>query len=170
MRFSIKERVWSLPEAFVVRDDAGNAVFEILGKFFHIGDDLVMVDSPARREMIHIRQHVLSLMPLYEIYGNGHLLASVHEQIRLFGEGFKIEAGDGSILHVNGDIWGWNFSITDDTGHLLAQIGRQFSIFRDSYAIDVAQGVDAPFMVALVIVIDMVRQHHEQQHHMQTLH
>ena len=136
MRFYIKEKVWSPTEAFVVRDDAGNAVFEIRGKFFHIGDDLVMVDSSTGQELIHIQQHVLSLMPLYEMYRNGQLLASVHEQFRLFGEGFKIEAGDGSILHVNGDIWQWNFSVTGDAGHLLAQIGRQFSIV-DSYAIDV---------------------------------
>ena len=38
MRFYIKEKVWSPTEAFVVRDDAGNAVFEIRRKFFHIGD------------------------------------------------------------------------------------------------------------------------------------
>lgn len=170
MRFYIKERVWSLPEAFIVRDDAGNAVFEIRGKFFHFGDDPVMVDSSTGQELVHIQQRVLSLMPLYEMYRNGQLLASVHEQFRLFGEGFKIEAGDGSILHVNGDIWQWNFSVTDERGNQLAQIGRQFSLFRDSYAIDVAPGADAPFMVALVIVIDMVREHHEQQHHMQTVH
>lgn len=91
-------------------------------------------------------------------------IASIHQQFQLFGEGFEIETGDGSILHVNGDVWRWNFSVTDEAGRLLAQIGRQFSII-DSYAIDVEQGVDAPFMVALVIVIDMVRQHHEQAEH-----
>ena len=33
--------------------------------------------------------------------------------------------------HVNGDIWRWNFTVSDDNGNLLAQIGRQFSIFRE---------------------------------------
>jgi len=29
MRYHIRERAWSLTEAFVVRDDAGNAVLEV---------------------------------------------------------------------------------------------------------------------------------------------
>jgi uncharacterized protein YxjI len=164
MRFHIRERAWTLTEAFVVRDDAGNAVFEVRGKFFHIGDDLVIFDRYSGQELARIKQRVLSLMPHYEIYRNGQPWASMHEQFRLFGEGFKIETGNGT-LHVNGDIWRWNFSVTDDYGNLLAQIGRQFSIFRDSYAVDVAQGVDAPFTIALAIVIDMVREHHEHKEH-----
>ncbi len=163
MRFHIKERAWSLTEAFVVRDDAGQPAFEIRGKFFHIGDDLVMSDRATGQELVHIKQRVLSLLPHYEIYRNGQHWASIHEQFRLFGEGFKIEASNGMIFHVRGDIWKWNFSVTDANGNLLAQIGRQLSLFRDSYAVDVVQGVDAPFIIALAIVIDMVREHHEEK-------
>ncbi len=165
MRFHIRERAWSLTEAFVVRDDAGQPVFEVRGKFFHIGDDLVMFDIRTGQELVHIKQRLLSLLPHYEIYRNGQLWASMHEQFRLFGERFKIEGANGMIFHVDGDIWNWNFSVSDDNGNLLAQIGRQFSLFRDSYAVDVAQGVDAPFVIALAIVIDMVREHHERRDH-----
>jgi uncharacterized protein YxjI len=165
MRYHIRERAWSLTEAFVVRDDAGNAVFEVRGKFFHIGDNLVMYDRYTGQELVQIRQRVLSLLPHYEIYRNGQHWASMHEQFRLFGEAFKVEGSNGMVFHVNGDIWKWNFSVSDNNGNLLARIGRQFSIFRDSYAIDVAQGVDAPFVVALAIVIEMVKDHHEHKEH-----
>jgi len=165
MRFHIRERAWSLTEAFVVRDDTGQPVFEVRGKFFHIGDDLVMFDIRTGQELVHIKQRLLSLLPHYEIYRNGQLWASMHEQFRLFGERFKIAGANGMIFHVDGDIWNWNFSVSDDNGNLLAQIGRQFSLFRDSYAVEVAQGVDAPFVVALAIVIDMVREHHERRDH-----
>jgi uncharacterized protein YxjI len=163
MRYHIKERAWSLTEAFVVRDDGGNPVFEIRGKFFHIGDDLVMFDRSSGQELVHIKQRILSLMPHYEIYRNGQLWASMHEQFKFFGERFKIEGAEGMVFHVEGDIWNWNFSVSDNYGNLLAQIGRQLSIFRDSYAVDVAQGVDAPFVIALAIVIDMIREHHEHR-------
>ena len=163
MRFHIRERAWSLTEAFLVRDDAGQPVFEIRGKFFHIGDDLVMFDIRTGQELVHIKQRVISLLPHYEIYRGGQHWASMHEQFRLFGERFKIEGGNGMTFHVDGDIWNWNFSVSDDYGNLLAQIGRQFSLFRDSYAVEVAQGVDAPFVISLAIVIDMVREHHERK-------
>jgi len=162
MRYHIKERAWSLTEAFVVRDDAGHAVFEIRGKFFHIGDNLIMYDCYTGQELVHIKQRVISLLPHYEIYRNGQQWASMHKQFRLFGEAFKVEGSNGMAFHVKGDIWKWNFSVSDNYGNLLAQIGRQFSIFRDSYAVDVAQGVDGPFMVALAIVIEMVKEHHEK--------
>ena len=89
MRYHIKERAWSLTEAFLVRDDAGQPVFEIRGKFFHIGDNLVMYDRYTGQELVHIKQRVISLLPHYEIYRNGQHWASMHEQFRLFGEAFK---------------------------------------------------------------------------------
>jgi uncharacterized protein YxjI len=161
----MRERAWSLTEAFVIRDDAGNPVFEVRGKFFHIGDDLVMFDRYTGQELVHIKQHILSLLPRYEIYRDGQLWADVHEQFRFFGERFKVEGANGIIFHVDGDIWRWNFTVSDDQGNLLAQIGRQFSIFRDSYAVDVAPNVDAPFILALAIVIEMVKEHHERKEH-----
>ena len=165
MRYHLRERAWSLTEAFVVRDDAGNAVFEIRGKFFHIGDDLVMFDRYTGQEVARIKQRILSLLPRYDIYRNGQHWAGVHEQLRLFGERFKVEGENGMIFHVDGDIWRWNFRVTDNNGNVLGRVGRQFSIFRDSYAVDVAPGVDAPFIIALAVVIELVKEHHERKEH-----
>ncbi len=163
MRYHMRERAWSLTEAFIIRDDAGNAVLEVRGKFFHIGDDLVMFDRYSGQEVVHIKQRVLSLLPRYEIYRNGQPWADVHEQFRLFGERFKVEGGNGMVFHVDGDIWQWNFTISDANGNLMGNVGRQFSLFRDSYAVNVAPGVDAPFVIALAIVLEMVKEHHERK-------
>jgi len=38
-------------------------------------------------------------------------------------------------------------------------------VFRDSYAVDIAPGVDAPFILSLAIVIEMVKEHHEKKEH-----
>ncbi len=162
MRYHLRERAWHLTEDFLVRDDAGHAVFEIRGKFFHIGDDLLMFDRHTGQEVLHIKQRVLSLLPHYDISRDGVRLASVHEQFRFFGERFKVEGDNGMVFHVNGDIWRWNFTVSDSYGNLMGQVSRQLSIFRDSYAVDVAPGVDAAFIIALAVVIEMVKEHHEE--------
>jgi uncharacterized protein YxjI len=162
MRYHLRERAWHLTEDFLVRDDAGHAVFEIRGKFFHIGDDLLMFDCHTKQEVVRIKQRVLSLLPHYDISRNGVRLASVHEQFRFFGERFKVEGDNGMIFHVDGDIWRWNFAVSDNYGNLMGQVSRQFSLFRDSYAIEVAAGVDIPFIIALAVVIEMVKEHHEE--------
>lgn len=164
MRYHIKERAWSLPEDFVVRDDDGSAVFEIRGAFENIDDDLVLIDRSTRQEMAraHVKQHMPSLALQYEIHRNGRLWANMHDRFRFFHEDFKIETGDGSTMRIKGDTVRWYFSVVDQTGYPLAHIGSQYSKFPDSYAIEVAQDVDEVAMVALVIVMDMVRERQEQ--------
>jgi uncharacterized protein YxjI len=163
MRYHMRERAWSLTEAFIVRDDRGQPVFEIRGKFFHIGDNLLMYEQHSDQPVVQIKQQVLSLLPCYDIYRNGQHWARVNEQLSLFGERFHVKGDNGMTFHIQGNIWDWNFSISDDHGNLLGQVSRQLSLFRDSYAIDVAPGVDAPFIIALAIVLEMVKEHHDKK-------
>ena len=163
MRYHMRERAWSLTEAFVIKNDAGHPAFEVRGKFFHIGDDLLMIDRHTGQQVAHIKQRMLSLLPHYDIYRNGQHWASVSEQWRLFGERFKVKCDNDMVFHVQGDIWRGHFDIGDDYGNLLATVSRQFSIFRDSYAVDIANGVDVPFILSLAIVIEMVKEHHEKR-------
>jgi uncharacterized protein YxjI len=164
MRYHLKERAWSLTEAFVVRDDARHEVLDIRGKFFHIGDDLVMHDRRTGQEVLHIKQRLLSLRPSYDLYRQNQHLANVHEKfLQFFGERFQIKGEDGMVLHIDGNLWNWNFSISDQAGNLLGQVNRQFAIFRDSYVVDVAQGVDAAFIIGLAVVLEMVKEHHEKR-------
>lgn len=163
MRYHLRERAWSLTEAFLVRDDAGRPVFEIRGKFFHIGDNLMMYEHHSGQPVVQIKQRVLSLLPCYDIYRNDQHWARVNEQLQLFGERFKIKGDNGMAFHIQGDVWNWNFSVSDDRGNLLGQISRKLSIFRDSYAIDVATGVDVPFIIALAVVVEMVKEHHDKK-------
>ncbi|GCE28226.1 hypothetical protein KDA_37100 [Dictyobacter alpinus] len=161
MRYHLREHAWGLTDTFTVRDDAGNAVFEIHGKFFHIGDNLIIRDSYSGQDLIQIKQHMLSLKPSYDIYRNGEHWANVHEQFHLFGERFKVTGGNGMVFHIDGSVWNWNFTVSDDAGNLMGQVGRELSLFHESYAVDVAPGVDVPFMIALAVVLEMVRDHHE---------
>ena len=163
MRYHLRERAWSIREAFLVRDDNRNPVFEVRGKFFHIGDDLLMYDVRTGQQLVRIQQTVLSLLPRYQIYRNGQHWADIHEQFRLFGERFKVQGEQGIVFHIDGDIWKWNFRISDGNNNVLGYVNRQLSIFRDSYTVDVDPGVDAPFIISLAIVIEMVKEHHEKR-------
>lgn len=164
MRYHLRERAWSLTEAFLVRDDRGHGIFEIRGRFFHIGDNLVLRDLATGQELVEIKQRLISLRPAYDIYRQGQHWANVYEQIHLFGgERFKVQGENGMVFHIQGNLWDWNFAITDNAGNLWATVGRQLSLFRDSYAVDVASGVDAPFIISLAVVIELVKLHHEER-------
>jgi uncharacterized protein YxjI len=164
MQFYIKERAWSLREEFIVRDRDGRAIFKVQGKFFHIGDNLSIIDLATRQEVAHIKQKIFALTPHYEIYRQGTHWASLHEKLlHLFGERFKIQLEDGETYHIQGNIWNWDFTVINSRGDLLAQISKRISLFVDSYGVEVAQGVDVPLIIAMAIVIEMIRHHHAEK-------
>lgn len=164
MKFHIKERAWTIREEFLVRDQNGQPVFKVKGKFFHIGDNLRLLDLEERAEAAHIKQKVLALTPHYEIYQNGAHWVSLHEKLlHLFGERFKIKLENGETYHIQGNIWNWDFTVSNERGDLLAEISKRISLFSDSYGVDIAQGVDVPLMISLAIVMEMIREHQSEK-------
>ncbi len=164
MKFHIKERAWTLREEFIVRDQGGRPAFKIKGKFFHIGDNLLVIDQDSHQEVAHIKQKVLALTPHYEIYQNGVHWASLHQKLlHIFGDRFKIKLENGETYHIDGNIWNWDFTVSNERGDLLAQIGKKISLFEDSYGVEVAQNVEVPLIIALAIAIEMIRHHHAEK-------
>src|SRR5579883_1228301 len=164
MKFYIRERAWTIREELIVRDQNGNVAYKVKGKFFHIGDNLLLIDQRSHEEVAHIKQQVIALTPHYEIYQNGAHWASLHEKLlHIFGERFKITLANGEVLHIDGNIWNWDFTVSNERGDLLAEISKRISLFRDSYAVDIAQGVDVPLMIALAIAIEMIREHQAEK-------
>jgi uncharacterized protein YxjI len=164
MKFHIKERAWTIREEFIVRDQDGQPVFKVKGKFFHIGDNLRLIDLGSHEEVAHIKQKLLHVTPHYEIYQEGTPWASLHEKLlHLFGERFEIKLETGETYHIQGNIWNWDFTVSNERGDLLAQISKRISLFEDSYAVDIAQGVNVPLMIALAIAIEMIRQHEAEK-------
>lgn len=164
MKFHVKERAWTLREEFIVRDQDGQPVFKVKGKFFHIGDNLRLIDLASHEEVAHIKQKMLHITPHYEIYQDGESWASLHEKLlHLFGEHFKITLDNGEVLHIEGNIWNWDFTVSNERGDLLAEISKRISLFEDSYAVEIAQGVSVPLMIALDIAIEMIREHESEK-------
>jgi uncharacterized protein YxjI len=161
MRYHLRERAWSLTESFTIKDEQGHEVFEVRGKFFHIGDNLVLIDRHSGQQLLQIKQKLISIRPSYDIYRGGEHWGNVHEQLHLFGERFRVKGENGMEFEIHGSVQNWHFAINDAQGNLLARVGREFSLFRDSYAVEIAQGVDVPFVIALTIVLEMVKEHHD---------
>lgn len=157
MKFHIKKRAWTIRDKFIVSDEGGKAVYEIKGKFFHIGDNLVVHDLATHEEAAHVKQKVLHLTPHYEIYHQGEHWVSLHEKLFHFSaEHFKVKQENGDTLHIAGNLWEWNFSISNEKGDLLVQVGQNISLFTDSYGIEIAQGVSVPLILAVVIAFEMI--------------
>lgn len=160
MKYHIRQRAWTLREEFIVRDQGGGPAFKIKSTFFHIGDHLIIREHRSRAKVARIKQKMFHIRPHYAIYRDGTYWAGLHEKFfHMTGERFKIKLRNGAVYHIEGNIWNWDFTVTNERGDLLAQISQRVSLMRDYYGVDIAQGVDVPFMIALAITIEKIREH-----------
>lgn len=159
MRFHIKERAWSVGGNFDIRDEAGNPVFAVRGKFLSVGDDMTLFDYRSGQKLVHMKQRVFSLRPKYNLYdGNEQPLGNITQGFSFLGERFKVVGTSGATLTIKGSVLGWRFNISDDSGRQLGEVSHQLSLFRDSYAVNVVSGIDPTFIVSLAIILERVKE------------
>src|SRR4029077_10022271 len=122
MRYHIKVRAWSVTGTFDVRDESGNPVFAVRGRFLSVGDDMTLFDHRSGQKLVHIKQRVLSLRPKYNLYnGNDEHWGSITQGFGIFGERFKVKGNNGANFSIKGNISNWRFSISDEGGRQLGE-------------------------------------------------
>jgi len=154
MRYQVQQRVFSLADRFDIVDEQGQPAFQVKSHLLSIGQSLDLLDS-AGRQVAHIQQRVLTFHPEYEISRGGQVVAVVQKKLfTLIHDRFKIE-GTAGVFEMTGDWLNWNYSITQN-GQTVAQISKQLALFHDRYGVDIAEGVDVPTIICLVIVMEEV--------------
>ncbi len=159
MRFQMKQKVWSLRDTYVIRDDAGTDAFRVTAKVWSIGEKLAFEDL-AGNQLAYIEQKVMSWGPTYEIYRDGALAAIVKKKVFAFRPHYNIELSDGGTLAVDGDFSAHEYAITRD-GAPIALVSMQWFAWSDTFGIDVADGEDPILALAIAVVLEMVDHHRE---------
>jgi len=158
MRYHVKERAWTWTEEFEIYDDGQNPIYDVRGRLFS-GDHLWLTASATGEELVQVIPDFHFFGPAsYQIYWKEQLWATVEEEFSWFSEAFSVETADGMIYQIEGEFWSSDFSITDGYGNILAEVSKELSWFEDCYALDVAEDALAAFIVALVLVVDTVRE------------
>lgn len=162
MRYHVKERILTLKDDFVVRDDSGNDLYHVNGRLLRIKDKWSIIDVSNGQEVLFVEQRLFAYTREYDLIQNGAQLATVrmqkpgHEMRR---EGiFEVSTRDGIEFQIRGDFKEWDFDIVDQYGRRLGHINKEFAIMHDYYVVDVAPGVDGPFMIALAVILDEAKE------------
>jgi len=153
MRYAIKQKIFSFGDNFAIRDEMGNDCYKVKGKIFALGNKL-RIFNMQEEELVYIEQKLFRFLPEYNIYYKDQLHATVKKEFTFFRPKFQIYSSLGS-YRAEGNVWSMDFSILRDDV-LVAQISKAWFAWSDTYGVDIADGEDAPLMLALVIVIDQV--------------
>ena len=153
MRYLVKQRVFSLGDSYVIKDEEGIDRFIVKGEVFTLGHKLSILDTSGT-ELIYIEQELFHFRPTFNIYDRGTYIATVKKEFTFFGASFSIESSRGSYT-IEGELFSHEFSILKE-GVKLAHVSKEWFSFADSYGIEVEDNENQEFILSLVIVLDEI--------------
>ena len=156
MRYQLRRKLFAFGDDFRVRDETGADRYIVDGKVFTLGHRVIIRDTRGGEEAT-IHQHLIALLPTYEITRQGAEVAEVRKKLTLFREGFTVDIPGPDDLSVQGDLFDHEYVFTRD-GQTVATVSKQWFTLRDSYGVEVEPGVDPVLILASAIVIDLVNE------------
>jgi uncharacterized protein YxjI len=141
-------RKWALTSRFSITNETGTPQFEVHGRLAFSGK--LSVFDLAGAEVAVISRRGLAMR--YQILTGGQEI-TVRPR-GFFGKRFEIDSAAG-LLEARGNFSGRQYSITRG-GMPIAGV-TQLRTFREQFAIEVTDGEDALLMLAVVLVIETIR-------------
>ncbi|WP_225744937.1 LURP-one-related/scramblase family protein [Marinilactibacillus sp. Marseille-P9653] len=151
MKYFIKQKVFSFNNQFSVKDESGQALYQVEGKMLSLGNKL-RIYNMYQEEVLYIEQKLLTFLPEYDLYKNGEKVATVKKEFRFFKNDYSILGPD---WNVEGSIMAHDYVI-EQRGNVIADINKEWLSWGDTYAIDIRDESQAELLLGVVIVIDCV--------------
>ena len=153
MKLALKEKVFSLREAYQVMDEEGNPIYEVIGKLLSVGHKLTVTDMDGQ-EAAYIYQKVLSLVPKYFIEVNGQEEVELKGHITLFKPHYTLEAEDGK-WEIRGDFMAHEYEMKRGRD-VVATVTKKWFSWGDTYLLDVADDADVLPALGVMLAIDCI--------------
>ncbi len=158
MRYVMRQKLWALGDDFTIKDETGADRFLVDGRAFSIGEKLSFLD-PAGRELIFIKEKVLSWGPTYQLQRAGGAITTVKKDLWTFlNDRFTVDvASDGATpddLQVQGDFWDHEYTFSR-AGNAVAGVSKKWFSLADTYGVDVAPGEDDALILACTVVVGL---------------
>lgn len=160
--YFVKQKVWAVPDKFIIKNEYEEPVFYVKGKLFTFGKRLSFRDLEGN-ELVGIKQKVISLLPRYRIYRDNKLYASVKKKLTLLKDKYIIDVPGPDDYLVAGNIFKTDYVIKR-RGQNVAFITKKLCSIPDIYRVEIAAGEDDILLLAFTLVVDMVIQNEEELH------
>jgi uncharacterized protein YxjI len=153
-KYVMKQKIWTLGDKFVIKDETRTPVFYVKGKVFSVGDKLSFRDMEGN-ELAYISQKVFSFSPRYKIYRDQKLIATIVKKIAPFKDRYVVHVPGDDDFRVKGNFLKYEYSFTRN-GRKIAFVSKKVFAWSDTYGVAIAHGEDDILILAATVVIDMV--------------
>ena len=149
MKLLFKQRMFSWFDSYDIYDEAGNVVYTVRGEL--AWGHLLRIYDARGCEIGHIKERVLSWLPQFEMYLGDRHVGSIRKEFSLFRPRFTVDCNG---WWVDGDWFGWDYNILDQSGQRIAVVNKELFNWTDTYSIDVRNPNHATCILMLVLAID----------------
>ena len=153
MRYIIKEKIFSFSNKFQIKSMDGVGRYEVVGKFFSMGDKLKVYDRSGE-ERAYIEQKLLKFLPEYNIYQENKKVATIKKELTVIRPRFNIRSKYGN-FSIEGDIMHHDFTILKNRKPV-AWISKRWISLSDTYTVEIVDDIDHAFILSIVIVLDQI--------------
>lgn len=152
MKMLFKQRFFSWFDSYDIYDEAGNVLYTVEGKLAW-GHCLHILDS-AGRHIGTVKEKIFTFLPRFELYLNDRYIGDIHKEFTFFKPVFKLDCNNWMI---EGDIFQWNYQISNGLGGMVATAEKKIWNFTDTYEISVLDPCNAIYALMIVLAIDAAK-------------
>jgi uncharacterized protein YxjI len=149
MRLLFKQRVFSWLDSYDIYDEQGAVIYTVKSRLSW-GHCLKIHDAYGN-EVGTVKERVLTFMPKFEVYLGEQYLGCIEKELTFFKPKYDINYNG---WHIDGNLWEWDYEITDQMGSTVAVISKELFHLSDTYVIDVREPEDALTVLMFVLAID----------------
>ena len=149
MKLLFKQRFFSWLDSYDIFDEAGNTVYTVKGELSW--GHLLRIYDARGDEVGCVKQKLFSWMPKFELYLGDRYIGCIQKEFTFFKPKFYIDCNG---WQVDGDWFGWDYTVLDPYGIIIATVSKELWNWTDTYSIDVRDPKDALCALMLVLAID----------------
>lgn len=145
MKMYFKQRMFSWTDCYDIYDEDGNVLFEVKGKFDFTHN--LEIYNNRGQYLARIKQKFLTWLPQFEIFLDDECVGKIQKEFSFFHPRYDIDVCG---WHIEGDAFGWDYSIVDASNQVVAIISKELFHWTDTYIIETDQ--QYALMVLLVVL------------------
>lgn len=149
MKLCIKQKVFSFKDRFNIFDERGEIKYTAEGEILTLGKKLHVKDCTGR-EVIFIKQRLLTFLPKYEISVLEAAPVQIVKNFTLLRHEYAIPDWD---IVIRGDFFAHEYEVLRN-GRKIAHLSKEWFTWGDTYAIDIGEQKDELTALAAILVVD----------------
>ncbi|MEG0378555.1 MAG: LURP-one-related family protein [Eubacterium sp.] len=152
MKLLFKQRLFSWFDSYDIYDEAGETVFTVKGKMA-LGHQLEIYDR-AGGHVGTVKQELLSLLPRFALYQNDQCIGQIKQKMSFFKPVYTLDLNG---WKVEGNIWEWEYKVTDENSTLIMMASKKLMNLTDTYMINVIKPENTLLSLMIVLAIDAAK-------------